>query len=213
MSELPHNNTILDAGNLAEALGRGDEYDQTSDLTSTHEPESQGMSFHVQMNGYTLGDFEEMVVRTAADLLLNSGANDNRLKKIVEERAIAMIGAKTDAHLDLVSTQVMNQQMMAGGKDALTIAEYIGLVGRDYLTTPVDRDGNPAKGWADKGTPRIERIVATVMDKKFKSEIADGLSALTKELKAMAATKLDALIAEERERVAQALGYEIKKTR
>jgi hypothetical protein len=213
MTNLPQNNTILDAGNLAEMLGDDGEYSETSDLTSTHEPEAAGMSFHVQMNGYTLGNFEEMVIRTAADLLLNSGASDDRLKKLVEERAISLISAKADAHLDLVSTQVMNQPMMSGGKDALTVAEYIGLVGRDYLTTPVDRDGNPSKSFYDKGVPRIERVVATVMDKKFKDEIAAGLSALTKELKAMAAVKLDALIVEERERVATALGFEIKRTR
>ena len=206
-------NTILDAGNLAEVTGADGEPNDTSDLTSTHEPDVAGMSFHVQMNGYTLGDFEEMVVQTAARLLLESGASEHRLKKTIEERAIALISQRCDEKLAGVTSDILNNPVMIGGKDPITMGEFIGITGRDYLSTPVDHGGKPTTGSYDRGTPRINRMLNEVVGKKFSAELSAGIKDITKELKVMVTTKLDSLIVEERARIATALGYEVKKPR
>lgn len=201
-------NIIFDAGNLAEEIDDTFET-ETADLTSSHEPTPSGMNFTVKMDGYTLGNFEQMVVETAARILLDSGAHDDRLKKIVEDRAISMITAKVDDKLLGVTAEIINQPMMKAGKDALSIGEYIQLVGRDYLTANVDSEGRPITRYYNNGQPRIQRLVNTMIDASFKKAIQGELSVITNELRKAAAAQVEAVVEEERLRLRTALAREV----
>tara|TARA_R110000851_G_scaffold308778_1_gene467865 strand:- start:8975 stop:9604 length:630 start_codon:yes stop_codon:yes gene_type:complete len=209
---MPDINTILDAGNFAEEVDETFET-ETSDLTSSHEPTPSGMNFTVKMDGYTLGDFEQMVVETAARILLDKGASDDRISKIIQDRAIDLITSKVDGKLLQVTAGILDRPMMQAGKDALSIGEYIQLVGKDYLTANVDREGRIATGFHNNGEPRIQRLVNSLVDISFKSEIKAQMAGITSELRKAAAAQVAAVIEEERHRLQKALTSEVGKRR
>lgn len=211
------NNTIMDSGNLAEE--RGDFETEIADLTATNEPSDAGMNFHVQMHGYTTADFEDMIVRVAADKLL-SRSNEKALSKEVEVRTLELLSSKMDAVLEPITADILDQPLMPEGfgsanKTPMTMREFIGLCGREFLETKVDRDGNPTTSTRFGGfsETRVERLVRVLIDKKFKDEINAQTLEVVKELKAAAQRKLDEVIQEERERLTKALGYEIERKR
>ena len=100
-------NVIIDPCNIAEDLGLGPG-DELSDLSAIKEPENKGMEFHVQMNGYTLQDMDNLIVEAAARIILGR-QNDTKISKEIEAKAIAAISAKIDARLEKVTAEIIDQ--------------------------------------------------------------------------------------------------------
>lgn len=215
-------NTIIDAAEFAEDATNGFEDDiQTANLASSEKPIGVGMEFTVRMDGYTLDDFEEIVIQTAAKKLLDSVIGDNesgyiKISQTIEGRVRPTIDKAVDDALGKVTKDVMELPIsteIAGRKsEPIKLADYIAMFGRDFLTEKVNREGKPAGAW-DQGQPRINGLIHNVLASNFKKEMEAATSAMLKEVRAEMATKFEAFIDEERERIATSLGYEIKRSR
>lgn len=207
------NDIILDSANLVEDGILDDE--ESSDLTATKNKDHDTMDFHIQMHGYTMVDFETMVVEAAAQQLLR-GHSEDSLKKKIEERLITLVSGSIDKALEPITKEIMDDPMLPkyrGAKsEAMTLREYIGLCGRDFLQTKVDNNGNITTG-TYHGESRINRLIAGVLDRGFEKEIKSSTSELKTELRSIASAKMNALIDEERNRITEALGYEVKRSR
>lgn len=203
---------IMDASDLAEELDPDNEIG-TADLTATEAPQEGKMNFHVHMSGYTMGDFEEMVVHAAAQKLLQSGGRPN-MQQDIQSKVIEETSKELDAKLKPIVSDLMEMPVASkfGSKESdkpMTLGEYLGIITRDFLTTKVTHTGEVA-GRYDRGEPRINRLIAEVIDQKLKKEMEAAVLDVRKELAKQARSKLDEMINEERKRIADAIGYEIK---
>ena len=201
------NDLIMDSGNLAEITGHGtDEDEALSDLTATKSADPDTMDFHVQMRGYTMRDFETMVVHAAAQQLMGG----RTFKAEIEAKAVEIASAKMNARLTDALKDVMGMTVSKRGAEPVTLGQMIGMEAKDYLTQPVGRDGKPnTDSWGSRGTPRIAYLVQQFVADHFAKEIKAGMEAMLAEVKAHAKAKLDQTIQAERERILASLGYEI----
>lgn len=205
------NDLIMDSGNLVE-----DGYDEDiSDITATKSEDKEVMDFHIQMRGYTMHDFEAMVVEVAAKQLLQNTSEGSLAKKI-EGRVVELTNQKINDALMPISKEIMEMPMIpekfGKSKEPITIAEYVGLIGRDFLTTKVNREGKRA-GTYDHGEPRINWLIAEVLDKRFEKEVSAATANLKKEMKEAASEALSKLINDERQHIMETLGWELKQKR
>lgn len=203
-------NLIMDESELVEALDDDAFEEAESDhagLEATEEPVSRGMEFTVQMKGYRLGEFEDAVVEAAARVLIGRDRKD-ALAKRIEERCIALTSAKVDEHLAGVTADFLDQPMIpqiGSSKDPVTLREFIGLCGREYLTQHVDRDGKPAKPSHYNSTaPRIQQVLQGAIDKRFKAEIDAASRSVIAEMRDAAKAQFDALLVAEKARIRKA---------
>ena len=79
-------NLIADQADIAET---NDPDEEVSQLEATRIPVNEGMEFHVQMKGYTLVDFDKMVIEAAARMLLGR-SNDSLLAKEIQNKCIEL---------------------------------------------------------------------------------------------------------------------------
>jgi hypothetical protein len=171
-------NEILNTGDLQE----GDEFsDPTSHLVATEQPEGKGIEFHVSMRGHTMADMEGLIVEAGARMLVGQ-FGDKALGRMIEEKCIQQVTAKADAALHAVTHEIIDQPLTPafGDKKPVTMREFIGLTGREYLTERVDREGKPATGggWGGSSTyTRVELLVSNYMQKHFKQEIEKATNA------------------------------------
>lgn len=206
-------NVIIDPCNIAEDLGLGPD-DELSDLSAIKEPENKGMEFHVQMNGYTLQDMDNLIVEAAARIILGR-QNDTKISKEIEAKAIAAISAKIDARLEKVTAEIIDQPVTPnwGDKKPVTMREMIGLYGKEYLTQRVFPSGEDYKsdGWGSSNSmSRAEHFVQKTLSRVFKDEITKATNAaitqIQTDFKAAHQTILDAEKTRVREALAKATG-------
>jgi len=206
---------IIDSDEFNEALEIDSDSDPL-DISSHAQPTGSGMEFHVKMDSYTLHGVEDMIVHTAAKQLI-SGYGDASLKKRVEEAAAEMLSQKINSVLEGVAKDIMDQPMtpkFPGSKsEPVTLREFVGLCGREYLSQQVDREGNPASGRYGGNSPRVEFIISSVLNKQFKAAIDAATSEIRKEAAAAIEARLKSMIDDERKRIADAVGFEIKRSR
>lgn len=202
---------IIDTADIANEQFESGERDEDSELTTSavasHEEKPGGISFHVQMRDWTVNDMEELIVEAAARIIVGRHG-DTKIAKQIEERALALITQRADAKLSAVADNVLGTTLTPKGFDQkapVTIGEMIGMLGREYLEQVVDRDGNPVKGYYDKGRKRIEHIVTRAMDQKFKAEIQYAMSVVINELRAEFRARHEQILAAEKARIAEAL--------
>jgi hypothetical protein len=207
-------NTIIDQEEINEILGSG--LEEGVDISSHTQSVGQGMEFHVRMDGYTLDAMESLIVETAAKRVL-SGYGPQALDKKIQDAAIAMLSQKINQALEHVTKDMLDQpitpKMGSSTSAPVTMREFVGLCGRDFLSQKVDRDGKPSTSGYSTVAPRIEYIVINILTKQFSQAIADATAEIRKEAEAALTSKLDAMIATERERLSQAIGYQIGKKR
>jgi hypothetical protein len=201
-------NTILHMSDIAETETGFDEQGfDVSDLEATEKPSETGIQFHVSMQGHTMNDMETLIVEAAASRLVDRFGG-NRLAKLIEDRAIDLITKAADARLMQVTSEILDQPMQPkfnGAKsEPITMREFIGMTGRDYLTQWVDRDGRPTQGGYNAYT-RIQNIVSAAMDNKFKSEIATSTSSVISEIRNAVKARHEKVVSEEKARIAEAL--------
>jgi hypothetical protein len=139
--------TIMDTGNVAEIQGLGPD-DEISNMEATDQPKGKGLEFHVSMHGHTFRDMEDLIVNAAAQQIMGWHGEGNKLKKLIEERCVSQVTACADEALAKVTAEIVDQPLTPafGDKKPITMREFIGLTGREYLTERVDRDGNPSTG-------------------------------------------------------------------
>lgn len=210
MSEQP--NEILNTQDIAlENYDAGDGSFETladaAQMNATHAPD-KGISFHVQMQGYTQAAMDELIVEAAARLIVGRRA-DSAVAKQIEDACIKQVTDKANAALHSVTNEILDQPLIPsfGDKKPVTMREFIGLTGREYLSERVDRDGKTtsASGWGSQTQTRIEWLVNNAMQKQFKTEIEKATSAAIVEVQKAIKDQHAMFLAAEKARLREAL--------
>lgn len=203
-------NEITSTDEMAE--GQWDGYSEPTgketDMVATVEPENKGIEFHVSMRHYTMSDMEGLIIEAAARQLL--GSRDTQFRKLIEDRAVAMITEQADAKLTSVTTEIIDAPLTPtfGEKKPVTMREFIGLTGQAYLTETVDPstgERRKADSWGRETIPRIHHLVQKSMDQKFKKEIEAATNAAIREVQVAIKAQHEMLIAAEKARFLEAL--------
>lgn len=180
-----------------------------TDMVATTEAEGLGIEFHVSMRDYTLRDMEALIVEAAAARIIGRH-NDKTIAKAIEAECLKQVNDKAAAALGKVTAEIIDQPLTPnfGDKKPVTMREFIGLTGREYLTERVDRDGRPAQsgGWGSTTSySRIELIVGNYMQRAFKAEIEKATNAVIGEIQASIRAQHSAFLEAEKARVRDAL--------
>lgn len=202
-------NEIMNTCDIDEALHDGSEEpgNVRTDMSATHEPEGKGIEFHVSMHDYTQRDMEALIVEAAAFQIIGRFGKDH-LAKAIEARCIELIDTKARAALDKVTTEIIDQPLTPqfGDKKPITMREFIGLTGREYLARIVGRDGKPETDhWSSSKQPRLQYIVQQAMDRKFEDEIAKATNSVIVALQKETKAALDVFLVSEKARLSAAL--------
>ncbi len=211
------NNEITSTHEMAdeEYSGYGEPQQPETDMVATKEADGKGIEFHVSMRSYTMNDMESLIIEAAARQLL--GSRDAQFRKLVEDRAIALIVEKANEKLSSVSAEIIDMPLTPtfGEKKPVTMREFIGLTGQAYLTENVDPNTGERKtadAWSrDRTVPRIAQIVQKAMDAKFKKEIEASTNAAVREVQVAIKASHDALLAAEKARFLDALSKATEK--
>lgn len=203
------NNEITSTHEMAETEwdGEGEPQDVAVDMVATKEPESKGIEFHVSMRDYTQRAMEDLIIEAAAMSIVGK-FGERTVAKEIEAKALEIIQDRIGKRLETVTAEIIDQPMVPafGAKEPVTMREFIGLYGREYLTQTVDTDGKaaPRDNWGNKVT-RAEWFARRHMDSAFKSEIEKATSVAINQIRAEMSAKHAALIAEQIERFKTAM--------
>lgn len=200
---------ITDTHELAEATwDRQNEPSEVAAMISaTDKPGGERFEFHVQMRGFTMNEMDNLVVEAAARLIVGHH-RDRDITKAIEAKCIELIDAKATAALSAVTSEIIDAPMTPsfGDKAPTTMREFIGLYGREYLATSVDREGKPKKpdSWNDT-MPRIEYLVRKSLDGRFKNEIEKATAAAIVSIRNGIQAQHNAILEAEKRRLSSAL--------
>lgn len=210
-------NVIMDTSNVNEMLGAGqgdpsEPFDGLeSSMEARKEAEGNGIEFHVAMTNWTMRDMGELIVQAAANQIVGKFGNE-RLAKDIEAKTIALVTQKADERLALVTTEIINQPLIPKytyGKpeaDPITMREFIGLTGRDYLAQMVDpHTGKPAERSSYNSTTRMQYIVQKCMEAAFKKEVEAATNELIREVRTKVEAQHKAFIEAEKARLREAI--------
>lgn len=206
------NDLIMDSGNLMEIGGPDipEDGEDLADMTATKSEDPTTMDFHIQMRGYTMRDFETMVIAAAAQQLIGG----RTFKKEIEAAVMAQADKRLNNQVGKAMSDVMGMAVTTRGKEVLTLGQMIGMEAKDYLTQPVNAKGEIETGaWGRDLTPRAAWLVQQYVRQHFAKEIKAALDGMVTELRAQIKSQLDAAIAAERARVLDALAIEAKRVR
>jgi hypothetical protein len=201
---------ITSTHDLAEAEwdGRSEPAEVETDMTATTKPEG-GIEFFVQMRDYTKRDMENLIIEAAARVVVGNYGN-NVIAKKVEERCIALVTEMADRHLASVTKDIIDQPIlpkypfMKADAAPMTMREFIGLTGRDYLEARVDNSGNPTTD-RSYSKPRLQHLVEGCVGRAYKNEIEKATNAAISEIQRDIKSKHDAFLAAEKARLREAL--------
>lgn len=181
-----------------------------SDLAATEQPAPGAkIEFFVQMRSWTQRDMEDLVIEAAATRLL-AGMGESRLKRKIEDAALANITSKLDGILEAITAEIIDKPLTPEpfGKQPVTMREFIGLYGREYLDQRVDRDGKPTSNRAfgsTQNSTRMQRIVQQHMDQRFKKEIEASTQQIVRDCQNAIKASHQEILNAEKERVKAAL--------
>lgn len=204
-------NEITSTHEIAEADwdGSSEPQDVDSDIVATKEPEGKGIEFHVSMREYTMADMETLIVEAAARTIVGRH-NDAALAKQIEAKCIELVTAKADKALASVTSEIIDQPItpkfafMKADEKPMTMREFIGLTGREYLTTAIDSSGKPTTDRHYNKT-RIQRLVEDAVNVTFKREIEKATNTAIGEIQRQIKGQHDALIVAEKARIRDAI--------
>lgn len=199
-------NEIHSTAEIAEGNwdGQSEPSEVETDMVATDGPTGDGIEFHVSMRGYTMHDMEDLIVQAAARQILGT-FNDRAMAKTIEETCTAQLTAKADAVLSAVTTEIIDQPLTPsfGDKKPVTMREFIGLTGREYLSQKVDSVGKPTSGYGAFGT-RMEYLVRQYMDRHFRIEIEKATNAVITEIRKDFTARHEKMLASEKKRLREA---------
>lgn len=207
-------NVIMDTGNVAEMLGLGPE-DEISNMEATAEPTGHGIEFHVSMRGYTMRDMEELIVHAAAQQIIKHH-NDAQIAKQIEAKCIELVTTKANSALEKITAEIIDQPIIPkysyGKPDAapVTMREFIGLTGRQYLSERVDDYGKVNERGSYNEKSRIQYLVEQAMARTFKNEIEKATNAVIAEIRSGIAAQHKAFLEGEKARFREALAKTVK---
>ena len=204
-------NEITSTNDMAEAEwdGRSEPSDVQADMTATREPENKGIEFFVQMRDYTKRDMEELIIEAAARVVVGNYGN-NVIAKKVEERCIALVTEMADKHLAGVTRDIIDQPIMPkypfmkADAAPMTMREFIGLTGRDYLEARVDTSGQPTTD-RSYSKSRLQCLVEGCVNRLYKNEIEKATNAAIAEAKNAIAAQHKAFLEAEKARFREAM--------
>jgi hypothetical protein len=204
-------NEIINTADIAEAEydGHSEPSDIRTDAVATKEATGHGIEFHISMRDYTQRDMETLIVEAAATQIVGR-RSDSHLAKAIEAKCIELVDAKARAALERVSAEIIDQPITPsfGDRKPVTMREFIGLVGREYLTETVDRDGKKigTDGWSrHNNMTRVEYLVVTLLGRQFKAEIEKATSALISQMQTEFRKAHESVLAEQKARFRDAL--------
>jgi hypothetical protein len=205
MNEMP--DLIIESADIADIEGFPDGGESPgSDLTATKAADPNTMDFHIQMRGYTMSDFEQMVVHAAAQQLVGSRSFATEIR----DKAVEIANAKVNEQLSQAMRDVMGIAVQKRGAEQVTLGQMIGMEAKDYLTQPVNGRGEiDTSGYGSSRQPRAAYLVAEYVKAHFAKEIKAAMDAMLAELKPAVVAQITATVTAERNRVAAALGHEI----
>lgn len=204
-------NTIIDTHDIADAQysGNDEPHEVQTSMVATKEPERKGIEFHVSMRDYTQRDMEELIVEAAARVVVGEYGN-NKLAKLVEERCIAIVTAQADKHLAGIAADIIDRPILPKypfqkpDANPMTMREFIGLTGRDYLEARVDNSG-AATTDRHYSKPRLQHIVEGAVHRTFKVEIEKATAVAISEIQKAVKAQYESFLAAEKARLAAAL--------
>ncbi len=203
---------IFDDGDLAELEGAIDDPDlgHTPGLSSTEEPDRDGkpgIEFFVQLHNYQLNDIETAIIHSAAQQILGR-YNEREIAKQIEERCIELLSTKINEALEPVIKDALGRPMLAdpysSKGDAVTVRDYVGLVGRDFLEQRVDREGRPDKSHYSGGGPRIQWLTAKLLHDGFRKQIEQATNEIIRETRLAFEQRQKELLNAEKQRIRDA---------
>ena len=190
--------------------GDGEPNDVDTDMVATTDPTDQGIEFHVSMRSYTLRDMEGLIIDAAARQIVGRHG-ETEIRRSVEEKALQLISEKAAVVLSGVTAEIIDQPLTPsfGDKQPVTMREFLGLYGREFLSERVDRDGKPTKASDGWGRPhslsRMEWLVGQHLTKVFRDEITKATNAVISEIQAAIRADHKAFLEAEKARVREAL--------
>ncbi|WP_029002791.1 hypothetical protein [Azorhizobium doebereinerae] len=179
--------------------------DVPTSMVATTEREHVGIEFHVSMRDYTKRDMDDLIVEAAARLIVGNYGT-NKLAKLIEERCVALTVEKVDQHLAGITAEIIDQPVTPafGDKKPVTMREFIGLYGREYLTERVDSEGKPTRD-SYRSEPRITWLANRHMARTFTTEIEKATNAAIVEIRALINAKHKEALEAEKARIRDAL--------
>ena len=205
-------NVIMDTGDLAEIKGGADGFDAVeSSMEARKTAEGNGIEFHVAMTSWTLHDMEALIVQAAAQQIVGKFGGE-RLAKEIEAKTISLVTAKADKALEAVTAEIIDQPVLPKGYsygkpsgDPVTMREFIGLTGRQYLSERVDNYGKVNERSSYNEQSRIVYLVQKCMEATFEKEIKAATNALILEVRQAVEASHKAFIETEKARLREAL--------
>lgn len=188
----------------------GEPCEPETHMVATVEPENKGIEFHVSMRGYTLSDMDNLIIEAAARQLLGR-RSDTQLAKAIEEKCIQLTDKRILDRLSTITAEIINQPLIPevyGKKEPVTMGDFIGLTAREYLSKPVEyngEDSNPKDYTYNKRPTRMQWLVEKFMNAAFKKEIEATTNVAIKEIQSQLAAEHKAIIDAEKQRFADAL--------
>ncbi len=183
------------------------ENEWSEDIAATTESEpAERLEFFVQMRGYTLREMDALIVEAAARQIVGN-RSDSTLAKDIEKRCVELTSERVDAKLQKVTAEIVDQPMIpafGSSKEPVTMRDFIGLTGRQYLAEMVGNDGKPSTDSYSR-MPRMQYLIRQAMDQKFKREIESATNAAIREIQDAIRAEHKALIQAETARVREAL--------
>jgi hypothetical protein len=192
---------IIDTGDLSE-----EESVREHIVASEESRPEEKIEFFVQMRSWTARDMEELVVEAAARLLVGK-FGDNAIGKDIQERCKVLLTQKADAVLSGVTSEIIDQPLTPsfGDKKPVTMREFLGLYGREYLEQRVDKyDGKVGSSSYDT-VSRMAYLVSSHIDGKFEKEMSAAVNKAVTEIQMGVLAKLNATLESEKARVREAL--------
>lgn len=200
-------NDITDTSETAEAEwdGEGPPGDRGEDISATREVTDDKIQFHVQMRGYTQAAMDDLIVEAAARLIVGRH-NEKAVAKLIETKCIELLTQKATGALDKVTSEIIDQPLTPsfGEKKPVTMREFLGLYGREYLTQMVGSDGKPTTdSWHKQA--RMEWIVSRAMDAKFTTDIEKATNGAVREIRTVIEARHKSMLASEKARMLEAV--------
>lgn len=205
-------NEIINTHDLAEREwdGHSEPQDVDTDMVATKEAERKGIEFHVSMRDYTMQDMETLIIEAAAMQVVGK-FGDARLAKEIEAKTISLVTAKADKALEAVTAEIIDQPItpkypfMKKDEAPVTMREFIGLTGRQYLSERVDANGKVSERSSYNEKTRIQYFAEKYMEMAFKREIEKATNLVIAEVRNAIEAQHKAFLAAEKERFRDAL--------
>lgn len=202
---MTNNHMIADSFDIAEAHELGEE-DDCSNLEATQKPTDSKLEFYVQMRGHTLTDMETLIVEAAARQLLRSFANAKAMEDRILEALYLKVTSQIQERISIVASDVLST-VMVGGKEPVTVKQFIEMSWRDWLQKRVDREGKDLTGYHGAGTAmtRVEWLLWRALEAKWARDVATATNAAVAEMQKAVTAKHTEILTAEKTKLAAAL--------